>query len=168
MATLTERRLVRLALLRLAEDPPLSLGRSRLARLLMPDERDQLGRGKVLHMAFAVTIEQLQPPGTVAHDDPRWWPYLIHRGEHLGGRSRATVRHEMAISQSAYTRAKRRGLDGILTLLPHILAAMGCTWPEHFDDAPRRRKQRVGRRPRRGTRAWRELRATELMRAVGE
>ena len=120
-------------------------------------------------MALTATIEQLHPLGTIAHDDPRWWPYLIHQREHLDGHSRTVVRRELAISQSVYTRAKRRGLDSIMVLLPHILTNMNCVWPEHFEDAPRRPSQPVGRRPRRGTRAWRELRATELARerAVG-
>lgn len=108
-------RLVRLALLRLAEDPPLALGDTDLATLLLSDEPDRMVRGMRMKEGLRQAIEALRMPG----DDRR---FLIFQGEYVEGRQRETIRRNLHISDSSYTRAKRGGLERITGLLPYILA----------------------------------------------
>src|SRR5215212_10050522 len=76
--------LLRDALAGLSEDPPLALGRSELAALLLPDRIEPqdfaalLGRGRRLAAALRVAITRLRPSeaGPVL-DDVRWRHYLI-------------------------------------------------------------------------------------------
>jgi transposase len=117
--------LLRDALAGLAEDPPLALGRSELATLLLPDERDLLGRGRRLAAALRVAISRLRPSeaGPVL-DDSRWRHYLIVAGEYDAGEERAALQNALALSASTYSRAKREALERLLALLPATLGEM--------------------------------------------
>jgi hypothetical protein len=77
-------RLVREALSALLEDPPLTLGRSDLAKLLLADETDVQQRGRRLQTALRAAIEQLRPSDDAGPilNDPRWRHYLIIAGEY--------------------------------------------------------------------------------------
>lgn len=112
---------LRMALLRLVEDPPLGLADTELAMLLLPDEGDRLQRGAALRDALTAAIESLKPAIPLPDDDPRWWPYRIYRGEYIEGRARADVQRDIAIASAAYTRAKRRGLNWVGAYLPYLV-----------------------------------------------
>lgn len=115
-------RMLRDALDDLIEDPPLALGRSELALLLLPDERDQLSRGRRLREALRATITRLRPSeaGPVL-DDARWRHYLIIAGEYETGEDRATLQDSLALSTSTYSRAKREALERMAAILPAAL-----------------------------------------------
>jgi hypothetical protein len=117
--------LLRDALADLAEDPPLALGRSELAALLLPDERDAIGRGRRLRDALRVAIARLRPSeaGPVL-DDTRWRHYLIIAGEYDAGEERAALQNALALSASTYSRAKREALERLLALLPATLGEL--------------------------------------------
>lgn len=117
-------KLVRLALLRLAENPPLALGDTDLARLLIPHEADRLVRGQLLQHALKQSIAALPPDGPQDASDSRWRQYLVCFGEYEAGQRRATLMRTLAIANTTYTRAKRRGVERIAALLPYILADM--------------------------------------------
>lgn len=117
-------KLVRLALLRLAEDPPLALGDTDLARLLIPHEADRLARGRLLQEALHQSIAALPPEGAPDAADSRWRQYLVCSGVYETGQRRATLMHTLAIADTTYSRAKRRGIERIAALLPYILADM--------------------------------------------
>lgn len=114
--------LLRDALSGLAEDPPLALGRSELAALLLADERDLLQRGRRLRDALRAAITRLRPAqaGPVL-DDPRWRHYLIVAGEYEAGEERAALQTALALSASTYSRAKREALERLVALLPSAL-----------------------------------------------
>lgn len=120
--------LLRDALADLAEDPPLALGRSELAELLLPDRVEPqnlaalLGRGRRLRDALRVAIARLRPSeaGPVL-DDSRWRHYLIVAGEYDAGEERAALQNALALSASTYSRAKREALERLLALLPATL-----------------------------------------------
>jgi transposase len=114
--------LLREALGDLAEDPPLALGRSELAALLLPNDRDPLRRGHRLQDALRAAIERLRPAeaGPVL-DDPRWRHYLIIAGEYETGEERAALQAALALSTSTYSRAKREALERLIALLPSVL-----------------------------------------------
>ena len=118
-------RLLREALAGLAEDPPLALGRSELAVLVLPDERDPLQRGRRLRDALRTAIARLRPSeaGPVL-DDPRWRHYLIIAGEYDAGEERAALQSALALSASTYSRAKREALERLLALLPATLGEL--------------------------------------------
>jgi hypothetical protein len=118
-------RLLREALGALAEDPPLALGRSSLAELLLPDETDQLQRGRRLQEALQAAIERLRPAeaGPVL-DDPRWRHYLIIAGEYQAGEERAALIAALALSSSTYSRAKREALERLVALAPVVLSEL--------------------------------------------
>jgi transposase len=122
--------LLREALGGLAEDPPITLGRSDLAALLLPDERDQLQRGRRLRDALRAAIEQLRPSeaGPVL-DDPRWRHYLIVAGEYEAGEDRAALQSALALSASTYSRAKREALERLVALLPVTLGELPPSEP---------------------------------------
>lgn len=115
-------RLLREALGSLIEDPPLTLGRSQLAELLLPDERDPLLRGRRLAAALRSAIQRLRPAeaGPVL-DDPRWRHYLIIAGEYEAGEERGDLQGTLALSASTYSRAKREALERLIALLPSVL-----------------------------------------------
>src|SRR5262245_12637302 len=87
LALAVEPRLVRLALLHLLEDPPLSLGSSQLAVCLFP-QLSALQRGQLLQRALVSAIERLRPAHETTRDNRRSWPYLICQAEYLDGRCR--------------------------------------------------------------------------------
>src|SRR5262245_41902624 len=118
-------RLLREALGALAEDPPLALGRSALAELLLPDEADPLRRGRRLQEALQTAIERLRPTeaGPVL-DDPRWRHYLIIAGEYQTGEERAALITALALSSSTYSRAKREALERLVALAPVALSEL--------------------------------------------
>jgi hypothetical protein len=118
-------RLLREALGALAEDPPLALGRSALAELLLPDEADPLPRGRRLQEALHAAIERLRPAeaGPVL-DDPRWRHYLIIAGEYQTGEERAALITALALSSSTYSRAKREALERLVALAPVALSEL--------------------------------------------
>jgi transposase-like protein len=122
--------LLRAALDDLAEDPPLALGRGELAALLLPDERDLLGRGRRLRDALRAAIARLRPAeaGPVL-DDPRWRHYLIVAGEYEAGEERAALQAALALSASTYSRAKREALERLMALLPDALGELPPTIP---------------------------------------
>lgn len=122
--------LLREALGALAEDPPLALGRSGLASLLLPDVRDGLARGRWLQRALRTAIERLRPAeaGPVL-DDMRWRHYLIIAGEYEAGDTRAELQQALALSASTYSRAKREALDRLAALLPVVVAELPSPAP---------------------------------------
>ncbi|HWQ16007.1 MAG TPA: helix-turn-helix domain-containing protein [Roseiflexaceae bacterium] len=118
-------RLLRDALGALAEDPPLALGRSELATLLLPAEPDPLERGRRLQSALHAAVERLRPndeAGPVLND-PRWRHYLIVAGEYEVGEDRAELQTALALSASTYSRAKREALERLAAVLPAALDA---------------------------------------------
>jgi hypothetical protein len=123
-------RLLREALGALAEDPPLALGRSALAELLLPDEADPLRRGRRLQEALQAAIERLRPAeaGPVL-DDPRWRHYLIIAGEYQAGEERASLIAALALSSSTYSRAKREALERLVALAPVALSELPPATP---------------------------------------
>jgi transposase len=124
-------RLLRDALTDLAEDPPLALGRSELAALLLPAQVEPqdfaalLARGRRLRDALRVAIARLRPSeaGPVL-DDARWRHYLIVAGEYDAGEDRAALQNALALSASTYSRAKREALERLLALLPATLGEL--------------------------------------------
>lgn len=114
--------LLREALTALVENPPIALGRSGLAELLLPNERDLLRRGRWLQSALRAAIEQLRPSqaGPVL-DGQRWRHYLIMAGEYEAGEDRAALQNTLALSASTYSRAKREALERLLALLPGVI-----------------------------------------------
>ncbi len=132
-------RLLREALAGLAEDPPLALGRSELAALLLPDERDLLQRGRRLRDALRAAIARLRPSeaGPVL-DDPRWRHYLIIAGEYETGEERAELQEALALSTSTYSRAKREALDRLVAMLPVALGELPLADPPEALIAPPR------------------------------
>lgn len=104
----------------MAEDPPLALGESELAKRLLPNETDKLRRGKRMQEALRTAIDQLAPIGT--RSDSERWAYLIYIGEYEERTPRAEVQARLAISRSTYTRAKLLGLERIVALLPYLMA----------------------------------------------
>lgn len=117
--------LLRDALGALAEDPPLALGRSDLALLLLPDVRDPLQRGRWMQRAIRAAIKRLRPSeaGPVI-DDLRWRHYLIIAGEYEVGEKRPALQSALALSASTYSRAKREAMARLLALLPDVLSNM--------------------------------------------
>src|SRR5215213_8001382 len=123
--------LLRDALADLAEDPPLALGRSELAALLLPERVEPqnlaalLSRGRRLRDALRVAIARLRPSeaGPVL-DDSRWRHYLIVAGEYDAGEERAALQNALALSASTYSRAKREALERLLALLPATLGEL--------------------------------------------
>jgi transposase len=132
-------RLLREALAGLAEDPPLALGRSELAALVLPDERDTLQRGRRLRDALRTAIARLRPSeaGPVL-DDPRWRHYLIIAGEYETGEERAELQEALALSTSTYSRAKREAIDRMVALLPVTLGELPPAEPPEALVAPPR------------------------------
>ncbi len=118
-------RLIREALGALPEDPPLALGRSGLAGLLLPDEHDPLRRGRRLQDTLHAAITRLRPSeaGPVL-DDPRWRHYLIVAGEYQTGEERAALAAALALSSSTYSRAKREALERLVALLPVVISEL--------------------------------------------
>lgn len=114
--------LLRDALGGLAEDPPLALGRSQLAALLLPNQREPMRRGLRLQDALRAAITRLRPAeaGPVL-DDPRWRHYLIVAGEYETGEERAALQEALALSTSTYSRAKHEALERLAALLPAVL-----------------------------------------------
>jgi transposase len=117
--------LLRDALGGLIEDPPLALGRSELAALLLPDQREALQRGWRLRDALHTAIARLRPSeaGPVL-DDPRWRHYLIIAGEYEAGEERTELQEALALSTSTYSRAKREALERLVALLPVTLGEL--------------------------------------------
>lgn len=116
--------LLRAAMPLLLADPPLELGRSRLALQLIPYESDTLRRGQRLQAALQRAIALLRPADeTGPRLDSAWRPYLIIAGEYQAGEERSDLQSALALSASTYSRAKRAGMLRILDALPHILAA---------------------------------------------
>jgi len=116
--------IIRLALLMLAETPPLALGNCELARELLPDVHDSLARGLLVCQLLHTTILHLRPAGKSDPHKSSWWPYFIHAREYEDCQTRSAVCSELAISAVTYTRAKRRGLDRIAGELPYIAEKM--------------------------------------------
>lgn len=114
--------LLRDALGALMEDPPVALGRSALATLLLSNLRDSLQRGRRLQAALRNAIEQLRPAGAVQGiDDPRWRQYLILAGEYETGESRSSLQKDLVLSASTYSRAKREALKRLAATVPRVL-----------------------------------------------
>jgi len=132
-------RLVREALGALPEDPPITLGRSDLAKLLLADETDVQQRGRRLQTALRAAIEQLRPPDDAGPvlNDPRWRHYLIIAGEYEAGEARTEMQEALALSASTYSRAKREALERLATLLPAAVEALPPPAPPaHFYAPP--------------------------------
>lgn len=129
--------LLRDALTDLAEDPPLTLGRSDLAGLLLPNLRDSLQRGWRLQRAIRAAIERLRPSeaGPVL-DDTRWRHYLIIAGEYETGEKRSALQQALALSASTYSRAKREALQRLVAMLPHALGELPPAEPSTAIFAP--------------------------------
>lgn len=123
-------RTVREALSTLAEEPPLNLGRSQLAELLLADESNTLQRGRRLYDTLCTAITRLRPSeaGPVL-DDPRWRHYLILAGEYQTGEERAQLASALALSTSTYGRAKREALERLAALIPEVLNELPPTAP---------------------------------------
>ncbi len=119
-------RLLREALGALPEDPPLTLGRSDLARLLLADTTDVQLRGRRLQSALRAAIEQLRPADDAGPvlNDPHWRHYLIIAGEYEAGEARADLQEALALSASTYSRAKREALERLAALLPAAIEAL--------------------------------------------
>lgn len=109
---------VRAALKLMSEDPPMELGRTELARELIPWAMDNRRRGEVLQHALRTAIDRLT-------DRP--WAYLIYIGEYEEGKSQGEIRRALSISLSTYGRAKKWGLHQIIGQLPHIIATHPLT-----------------------------------------
>jgi hypothetical protein len=118
-------RLLREALGALAEDPPLALGRSALATLLLSEDADPLRRGRRLQETLRAAISRLRPSeaGPVL-EDPRWRHYLILAGEYQTGEERPALVAALALSASTYSRAKREALERLVALLPVVLSEL--------------------------------------------
>jgi transposase len=114
-------RLLRDSLGGLLEDPPVTLGRSALAELLLAEERDPVQRGRRLASAFRMAIARTRPENPSDRDDSRLRHYAILSGEYLEGRERAELEVELALSASTYSRAKREAIERIRALLPRAL-----------------------------------------------
>lgn len=108
---------VRAALPLLLFDPPLDLGRSVLAELLLPNESDALMRGRTLHTLLSAALEQLRPGPHVPPTDPSCRPYQVLVGEALQGQGRDELEAALAIAPATYTRAKRQGLERLAELV---------------------------------------------------
>ena len=125
----TAANLLRDALSGLLEDPPLDLGRSQLAELILPEERDQFQRGRRMAAALSAAIEQLHPADELDPNDPRWRSYRILAGEYLDARERSELEAELALSTSTYSRAKREAIDQLRTILPSVIDATPTPQP---------------------------------------
>jgi transposase-like protein len=119
-------RLLREALAALPEDPPVALGRSELAALVVPDEADLNQRGRRLQAAMRAAIERLRPTDEAGPvlNDLRWRHYLIVAGEYEAGEDRAALQDTLALSASTYSRAKREALERLLALLPAAVESL--------------------------------------------
>lgn len=117
--------MLREALSALQEDPPIALGRSQLAELLLPDERDAMRRGQHMAMALRNAIERMRPneAGPLL-DDPRWRQYMIIAGEYMADTDRNELQTTLALSASTYTRAKREALEFLRALLATAIAEL--------------------------------------------
>lgn len=117
--------MLREALGALQEDPPIALGRSQLAELLLPNERDLMRRGKHMAQALRNAIERMRPheAGPVL-DDPRWRQYMIIAGEYMADTERNELQATLALSASTYTRAKREALELLQALLTTTIAEL--------------------------------------------
>lgn len=146
---------VRSALPLLHEEPPLTLGGSALARRLLPNERDVALRGTVLRQALRSAIERLRPAGQPDVIDRSWWPYLICYGEYEEERSRAELQHELALSASSYSRAKRQGLNRVAAALPQIVAQLTALPATQACERLPRTPDFVGRHDEQAYYAWR-------------
>ena len=112
---------LRIALLRLAEEPPIRLADTAFVKTLLPDVADRLERGKQAQKALYRAILSLRPQGAIVPDDPRWWQYLICVREYEQERPRKDVRAGLGIEEVAYTRAKFRALARIDDVLPYMI-----------------------------------------------
>lgn len=121
--------ILREALSGLLEDPPLALGRSQLAELILADERDPQQRGRRMAQALQTAIAQMQPAEEIEGDDPRWRHYRILAGEYLEGRDRADLELDLALSASTYSRAKREAVDRLRSMLPSVIDALPAPPP---------------------------------------
>ena len=129
--------LLRDALTMLAEDPPLALGRSELAQLLLPDVREAVVRGRWLQRALQAAIARLRPSEVGSSlDRTRWRHYLIIAGEYETGDSRSDLQQSLALSASTYSRAKREALDRLAALLPAAVAELPPPAPPSATIAP--------------------------------
>jgi len=108
---------IRAALALLIDDPPLALGRSKLAIELFPRELSAGKRGARLKQRLLEAIECLRLPGPIDPTNRRWWPYLMFVGEYLDGCSRQQVRVRLAIAESTYTHVKQHGLQTIIPIV---------------------------------------------------
>jgi transposase len=113
---------LRNALPLLPEDPPLALGNSPLAQLLLPGDGDAHARGLLLQTALRAAIDRLRPDGPISTVDRDWWPYLIVSGEYEAGQRRSELQQNLSLSASTYSRAKRVGLSRIIGWLPALIA----------------------------------------------
>jgi hypothetical protein len=114
-------RLLRDSLSGLLEDPPVTLGRSALAELLLAEERDPIQRGRRLASALRMAIARTHPENPSERDDSRLRHHAILAGEYLEGRERAELELELALSASTYSRAKREAIERLRALLPRAL-----------------------------------------------
>lgn len=112
---------LRIALLRLAEEPPIRLADTAFVIALLPDVHDRLERGKQAQKALYRAILSLRPQGAITPDDPRWWPYLVCVREYEQERHRKDVRAGLGIEEVAYSRAKNRALERISDVLPYMI-----------------------------------------------
>lgn len=115
--------LVRDALRYLNDSTPLRLGHTRCARTLLAHEPDALQRGRRLQRCLLAAIAAIRPITALADDERRSWAYHIFVLECVQGVPRAEAARRLAVSRATYVRAKRQGLDQIVTLLPHLLDA---------------------------------------------
>ncbi len=131
-------RLLREALGALPEEPPLTLGRGDLAKLLLAEETDVAQRGRRLQTALRSAIEQLRPSDDAGPvlNDPRWRHYLIIAGEYEAGEPRADLQDALALSASTYSRAKREALERLVALLPTAIDALPPPAPPSHLYAP--------------------------------
>jgi transposase len=147
--------IVRSALPMLLEDPPFALSASALAQHLLRSEHDPLRRGALLQQALRDAIDRLRPAGMVTSLERSWWPYLICSGEYQAGQSRAELQHQLALSVSTYTRAKRQGLERLSAILPQIVAQLLATPGAKAAQRLPRTPGFVGRRDEQSYYAWR-------------
>jgi transposase-like protein len=121
--------MLREALGGLLEDPPVALGRSQLAELILADERDPQQRGRRMAQALQAAIAQMQPAADTDGDDPRWRHYRILAGEYIEGLDRAELELDLALSASTYSRAKREAIERLRGLLPSVIDALPAPPP---------------------------------------
>lgn len=126
--------IIRAALALLCEEPPLDLGRSKLALALLPREMSAASRGEKVRKLLRGAVEQIRPAGEMDATNRSWWPYLILVGEFVEGHERGYMREVLAIAESTYTHAKGRGLEKVAGIIFRVSADRAALLRELLGD----------------------------------